>query len=180
MKPYDLIESNCNFKISQYFVKNWERFLDNCEKLLKTDLIKPDDLLTILNWHQPFILKSNFNCETSNLICAINSSWCNNKHIGPTAGQLKERLSFYRKHIRQREYDKIEVEKIYAHVQTEYLNFFPFFKMKENNKILRKCCENNLIKKFKLELNRRLWNTKNWRQFQKVTWMNFRKNNCSK
>ena len=138
------------------------------------------ELFKFKNWHQPFILKSNFNCETSNLICAINSSWCNNKHIGPTAGQFKERLSFYRKHIRQREYDKIEVEKIYAHVQTEYLNFFPFFKMKENNKIWRKCCENNLIKKFKLELNRRLWNTKNWRQFQKVTWMNFRKNNCSK
>ena len=49
MKPHDLIESNCNFKTRQYFVKKWERFLDNCEKLLKTDPIKPDDPLTILN-----------------------------------------------------------------------------------------------------------------------------------
>ena len=30
-------------------MENWERFLDDCEILLKTDLIKPDDLLTILN-----------------------------------------------------------------------------------------------------------------------------------
>ena len=30
-------------------MENWKRFLDDCEILLKTDLIKPDDLLTILN-----------------------------------------------------------------------------------------------------------------------------------
>ena len=31
-------------------MENWERFLDDCEKLLKTDITKPDDLLTILNF----------------------------------------------------------------------------------------------------------------------------------
>ena len=30
-------------------MENWKRFLDDCEILLKTDLIKPDDLLTVLN-----------------------------------------------------------------------------------------------------------------------------------
>ena len=30
-------------------MKNWKRFLDDCEMFLKTDLIKPDDLLAILN-----------------------------------------------------------------------------------------------------------------------------------
>ena len=39
-------------------------------------------------------------------------------------------------------------------MQREYLNFFPFFKMRENNKILRECYEDHFIKKFKLELNR--------------------------
>ena len=33
---------------------------------------------------------------------------------------------------------------------------FPFFKIKENNKILRECYEDHFIKKFKPELNRRL------------------------
>ena len=49
VKLYDLIELNYNLDIRQYFLENWKRFLDDCEILLKTDLIKPDDLLTILN-----------------------------------------------------------------------------------------------------------------------------------
>ena len=48
IKLYDLTALNYNLDITQYFVENWERFLDDCEILLKTDLIKPDDLLTIL------------------------------------------------------------------------------------------------------------------------------------
>ena len=50
IKLYDLIELNYNLDIRQYFVENWKRFLDYCEILLRTDLIKPDDLLTILNF----------------------------------------------------------------------------------------------------------------------------------
>ena len=49
IKLYDLIELNYNLDIRQYFVENWKRFLDDCEILSNTDLIKPDDLLTILN-----------------------------------------------------------------------------------------------------------------------------------
>ena len=41
---------NYNLNIRQYFLENWERFLDDCEILSKTDLKKPDDLLTILNF----------------------------------------------------------------------------------------------------------------------------------
>ena len=33
------------------------------------------------------------------------------KNIGQTGGELKERLSIYRQHIRQPEYEKIEVER---------------------------------------------------------------------
>ena len=49
IKLYDLIALNYNLDIRQYFVENWERFLDDCEILLKTDLIKPDHLMTIIN-----------------------------------------------------------------------------------------------------------------------------------
>ena len=49
IKLYDLIELNYSVDIRQYFVENWKRFLDDRQILLKTDLIKPDDLLTILN-----------------------------------------------------------------------------------------------------------------------------------
>ena len=59
--------------------------------LLKGELLK--------NWHQPFTLKSNFNCKTYNLIYVINCSDCNKEYTGQTGGQLKERLSIYRQHI---------------------------------------------------------------------------------
>ena len=49
IKLYYLIELNYSVDIRQYFVENLKRFLDDCQILLKTDLIKPDDLLTILN-----------------------------------------------------------------------------------------------------------------------------------
>ena len=49
-KLYDLIELNCNLDIRQYFVENRRRFPDDCEILLKTDVIKPDGLLTVLNF----------------------------------------------------------------------------------------------------------------------------------
>ena len=49
IKLYDLIELNYNLDTRQYFVENWKRLLDDCEILLNTGLIKPDDLLTILN-----------------------------------------------------------------------------------------------------------------------------------
>ena len=35
--------------IRQYFLENWKKFPDDCELLLKTDLIKAGDLLIILN-----------------------------------------------------------------------------------------------------------------------------------
>ena len=49
IKLYGLIELNYNLEIKEYFVENWKRSLDGYEVLLKTDLIKSDDLLTILN-----------------------------------------------------------------------------------------------------------------------------------
>ena len=46
---------------------------------------------------------------------------------------------------------KYKLKDSYADVQREYFKNFPFFKIKENNKILRECHQNNFIKKFKLE-----------------------------
>ena len=50
IKLYDLIELNYNLDIRQYFVENWKRLLGDYKILLKTDHMKPDDLLTILNF----------------------------------------------------------------------------------------------------------------------------------
>ena len=63
------------------------------------DYIVVAELFKSKNWHQPFVLKSNFNFKTSNLIYVIICSSCNKEYIGQTRGQLKERLSIYRQHI---------------------------------------------------------------------------------
>ena len=61
------------------------------------------ELFKFKSWHQPFVLKSNFNSETPNLIYVIICSGCNKEYIGQTGRQLKKRLCIYRQHIRQPE-----------------------------------------------------------------------------
>ena len=48
---------------------------------------------------------------------------------------------------------KIEVERHLRLCAKGKFKIFPFFKIKENNKILRECYEDHFIKKFKPELN---------------------------
>ena len=126
-----------------------------CDYIIEAELFK------FKNWQQLFILKSNFNCETLNLIYVIICSGCKKEYIGQTGGQLKERLSIYRQQIRQPEYEKIEVKRYLWTCAKEIFKMFSFFKMRENNKILRECYVDHFIKKFQLELNRRLSNPKN-------------------
>ena len=49
---YFAIKNTYNLVVNRY--ENWSRFLDNCETLLNTSLIKPNDLLTFLNEVNPF------------------------------------------------------------------------------------------------------------------------------
>ena len=56
---------------------------------------------------------------------------CNKEYIGQTGGQLKERLSIYRQHIRQPEYEKIEVER---HLRTCAKRIFKNFSFLKNER----------------------------------------------
>ena len=51
---YFVIKNTYNLVVSKYFGENRSRFLDNCEILLNTNIIKPNDLLTFLNEIKPF------------------------------------------------------------------------------------------------------------------------------
>ena len=66
-------------------------------------------------------------------------------------GQVKERLSIYRQHIRQPKYKKVEV---IGHLRACAKEIF---KMKENNKILRECYKDHLIRKFKSDIINQSW-----------------------
>ena len=50
---YFAIKSTCSLVVRKFFVENWFQFLDDCEILLNTKLIKPNDLLTILKQGNP-------------------------------------------------------------------------------------------------------------------------------
>ena len=53
IEVYSTIKKTSNLVVSKFFEENWffeeNGFLDDCEILLNTKLIKPNDLLTILN-----------------------------------------------------------------------------------------------------------------------------------
>ena len=90
------------------------------------------------------------------MLLKIISNGCNKEYIGQTGGQIKERLKFIENKLDNLNMTKKKSQDNYVHLQKEYLKFFLFFKMKETNKILRKCYEDHFIKKFKPEIDRRL------------------------
>ena len=97
--------------------------------------ITETELLEYKNQHQSFIMKSNFNCQSPNVIHVIIRSGCSKEYLGQTRGQLKERLGIYRQHIQQPRYEKIEVERYLRTCTKGIFGIFPFCIMNENNKI---------------------------------------------
>ena len=53
IQVYYVIKNTYSLVVSKFFEENWFRFLDHCEILLNTRLIKPNDLLKILNQVNP-------------------------------------------------------------------------------------------------------------------------------
>ena len=59
---YAIIRNKFTLPVSNYFEQNWKRFLDDCFIFLKLSLIKPNELLEVLNNINPAI---QFTMETS-------------------------------------------------------------------------------------------------------------------
>ena len=55
-----------------------------CKKVVFCYYVREGKLFKVKNWHHPFILKSNFNCETRNFMYVIICSGCNKEYIGQT------------------------------------------------------------------------------------------------
>ena len=53
IQVYFVIKNTYSLVVSKFFEENWFRFLDHCEILLNTKLVKPNDLLTILSQVKP-------------------------------------------------------------------------------------------------------------------------------
>ena len=102
-----------------------------------------------------FNLKSNFNCESSNLIYVVICDTCGEEYIGQTGTLLKERVSVYKQHIAHPQYQQIKVEGHLRICGKSKFKIFPFFQVKENNKALREAYENHFIERFQPSLNAR-------------------------
>ena len=83
-------------------------------------------------------------------------------------GSLQRDLLFTESTLDNLNMKKKKSKDIYRHLQREYVSFFLSLKWK-NNKTLRGYYKDLFIKNFKPELNRRLYNPKNWGHFKKVT-----------
>ena len=55
IKLYALTKSKFTLSVSKYFEQNWKRFLDDCFVFLRLRLIKPNELLDVLNNSNPAI-----------------------------------------------------------------------------------------------------------------------------
>ena len=53
IQVYFVIKNTYSLVVSKFFEENWFRFLDDSEIVLNTNLINPNDLLTILNQVNP-------------------------------------------------------------------------------------------------------------------------------
>ena len=67
IQVYFISKNTYSFVESKFFEENWFQFLDDCEILRNTKLIKPNDLLTILNQVNPN-LQLTMDRSTTNLL----------------------------------------------------------------------------------------------------------------
>ena len=103
-----------------------------------------------------FFLQNNFNCESRNLIHVIICRECQEEYIGETGCLVKERISVYRQHIRQSQYQQIKVEQHLRFCSGGEFQMFPFLQIKQENKLLTKAYEDYFIERFKPLLNQKV------------------------
>ena len=89
------------------------------------------------NHDTPFFLKSDFNCNSSNLIYVIKCPTCKEEYIGETGegkSKLRDRTRVYRDHIKNVKNTKLKVEKHLRECGKGEFTIFPFFQLKQNSK----------------------------------------------
>ena len=105
--------------------------------------------------NKTFLPKNSFNCESSNLIYVVICQGCKEEYIGETGCLVKERVNIYRQHIRQPQYQQLAVEEHLRTCGDGKFHMFPFFKILQENKSLRKSYEDYFIDKYKPLLNKK-------------------------
>ena len=104
-----------------------------------------------------FTVKTSFTCRSFNLIYVIICPGCGEEYIGETGGtktRLKDRVTVYRQHISNPEYEMIKVEEHLRECGAGNFKIFPFLQIRSDDIDLRRKYEKDFIRKFKVTLNR--------------------------
>ena len=104
-----------------------------------------------------FFRENSFNCESSNLIYVVIYQECKEEYIGETSGPVKERIIIYRQYISRPQYQQLAVEERLRTCRDEKFHRFPFFRILQENKSLRKSYDNYFIEKIELLLNKKTY-----------------------
>ena len=121
----------------------------SCPYLLKASLCQFKEV------NKTFWLKNSHNYESSNLIYVVISQEPKEEYIRETGCLVKERINIYRQHRRQPQYQQLAAEEHLRTCEDGKFHMFPFFKIIEENKSLRKSYEDCFIDKFKPLLNKK-------------------------
>ena len=162
-KSYDLINSTKQ-------PRNLERLLCKTEYIVKEkikirkcgknccscDYINETDSIEFKNKKDgPFIIKSPFNCDSSNFVYLILCSGCNEEYIGQTSRTLRERIVLYRQHIHDETKRTSYVEKHLFKCGKGKFKIYPFLQLRSNDLTKREGHESAFIAQLKPTLNRK-------------------------
>ena len=100
-----------------------------------------------------FTVKSNFDCNTRNLIYVLICGNCELEYIGQTGTPLKKRVNTHAEQIKHERLRNLHVSQHIFKCSKGVFKIFPFYKMGSDNKHDREQKEQHFIKKFKPALN---------------------------
>ena len=115
-----------------------------------------EDSYTFKHVNKTFKLKSTMSCDSSNLVYVIICTTCGEEYIGETGKnntKLRDRVRVYRQHIRQPQYQMLQVEAHLRECGGGKFKIFPLLQIRSDNSDLRKAYEKSFIDKFKVTLN---------------------------
>ena len=101
-------------------------------------------------------LKTKMTCDSRSFIYVVICPTCKEEYIDETGigdSKIRDRVRIYRQHIRQREHEKIKVEKHLRTCGKGNFIIFPFLQLRSNDTDLRREYEDYFIRKYTTKLN---------------------------
>ena len=112
---------------------------------------------TFKNVQSTFNFKNRFTCDSFNPIYVVICDKCKEEHIGETGEgktKLKDRVTVYRQHIQQPQYQQLKVKGRFRVFGNSEFHIFSLFQMRSQDTNLRRSYETRFQQKIKTKLNK--------------------------